>query len=69
MNIYYASRTLFGHPIKIRDAYWKCLPRSIAFSKLNYNKFWFKIDERIYNHNSPSFIKEFNKIRVWELLQ
>jgi len=69
MRIYYASRTLFGQPIKLPEAFWKPLPRTIAFSKLNYNKFWFKIDEKLYNYNSKSFKVAFDKIRVWELLQ
>jgi len=66
--IEYGSRTLFGNPINWIEAHWKPLPVTVKFDALHYNKYWFRINGKIYNWNSPKFEKAFEEARAWELL-
>lgn len=63
-----ASKRLFGNRIDMSEAEWKKLPVTVKFDALNYNNFWFRINEKIYNWNSKEFTDAFNEARAWELL-
>ena len=61
-------KILNGKPINWIEADWKPLPVTVNFDALHYNKYWFRINGKVYNWNSPAFTKAFNEARAWELL-